>query len=103
MKATTKVKIKNTITKLAKRVSKRELAISILFYYHLHVSNDKPVGSEISVNTISKAFGLNIGTETTIEINKVLLMSQMVNDPQLYLAYIAEQFVSIMKKNKDVF
>ena len=79
MKASTKQKVKSTILKVAKNSTKRELAATILLYYNLHISHNKPVGSEISVNVISKEFGINIGTETAVEINKLLFISQMVS------------------------
>ena len=79
MKASTKQKVKSTILKVAKNSTKRELAATILLYHCIHISPNKPVGSTISVSEISKEFGINIGTETAVEINKLLFISQMVN------------------------
>jgi len=89
------VKVKNQIMKFAKSgMSKEDMAIVILNYYHLHISPSKPVGSEMSVNSISKAFNLKISEETTIAINKLLFISTVMG-PSYYLNMIAERFCEI--------
>ena len=102
MKTATKVKIKNLIIKLSKRVSKKDLAISILTYYHIHISDTKPMGSPISVSIISKELGLKIGEGTTIELNKLLTLAQMIGTYR-YLEYLGKEFARITKNNLTVF
>ncbi len=90
------IKVKNQIIKLSKRgLSKEDLAIVILGYFHLHISPFKPKGSEISVNAISKAFDLKISEETTIAINKTLFISTILGF-DVYYVMINDRFSEIL-------
>lgn len=99
MKASTKQKVKNTILKVAKNSSKREVAATILMYYGIHISPNNPIGSEISVAKISKEFGINIGAETTIEINKLLYISQMVSIEEWASILVDLTYKTLIKNN----